>query len=167
MIHSAATVPSENFELQTASGQRKFPLPAEYYSTPPGDRRPLVAPWAPMGCGIASIVLLLLVFGGGYLAAHGGAAKLMELLLARSRADIATMYSRDVTPAQRKQLDLEMSALQKNIAARRVKLEALQPILRDMRDAMLDNVVTSEETNRLIRDFAAANAAANAATKSP
>src|SRR5258705_12381505 len=99
MIHSATAVETENFDTPPASpeppavpSRRRFPLPAEYYSAPPGDRRPLVAPWAPIGCGIVSIVMLAIAFTGGYLASHGGAMTLMNWFINRSRTDIPEMY---------------------------------------------------------------------------
>ena len=161
---------SEKFEQQpapsespsTAPARRSFPLPAEYYSAPPGDRAPLFAPWATTGCGTTALVLLVVAFTGGYAFSHGGATKLLTWLFTRTQSDIGTMYGKDVTSVQRGELDWEMTSLQKNLAAKRISLEQLQPILKDMRDAMLDAKVTSAETNKLIGDFHAANAAAKA-----
>jgi hypothetical protein len=164
MIHSPAAVQTENFDAPASPPQppppptrRGFPLPAEYYSTPPGDRRPLVAPWVPVGCGTVSIVLLAAVFTGGYFAAHGGALSLMQWLISRTRSEITPMFAKDVTAAQKAEFDRQMSALEKNLRAKRVGLEAMQPVLRDMRDAMLDSTVTPEETQKLITDLRAAN----------
>ena len=137
-------------------------FPAEYYAAPPGDRRPLFAPWATTGCGIAALALLVLAFTAGYFASHGGAAGLMGWVFSQTQTEIVPMYTKDVTAAQKSQLDWEIKSLQKNMAAKRVPLDRLQIILRDMRDAMLDQKVTSEETNRLIGDLRAANTTAGA-----
>ena len=164
MIHSAAAVQTENFEAPPTVPEpsrepirRGVPLPAEYYSTPPGDRRPLVAEWVPIGCGAVSVAILLAVFTGGYFAAHGGASSLMQWVISQSRSDISRIFAKDVTPQQKKTFDAEMAALEKNIAAKRVGITALQPFLRDMRDFMLDQKVTADETRRLITDLETIN----------
>jgi hypothetical protein len=164
MIHSAEAVQTEKFDSLTPPpapvsnpGGRGFPLPAEYYSAPPGDRRPLFAPWAATGCGIAAVVLLIAVFTVGYVAAHGGATQLMTWFISSSRKDIAGMYAKDVTAAQKADFDREMTALQANFVAKRIRLEGLQPVLRDMRDAMLDDKVTPDEVKKLVTDLQTAN----------
>jgi hypothetical protein len=144
-------------EPVSAPGRRGFPLPAEYYAAPPGDRRPLFAPWAIAGCGIVAVVVLIAVFSAGYFAAHGGAAQLMTFFISSSRRDIAAMYARDVTASQKADFDRGMVTLQTNLGARRVGLEALQPVLRDMRDAMLDDKVTPDEVKKLVTDLQTAN----------
>lgn len=166
----SSVVESENFEHplspaespSTAPARPPFPLPAEYYSAPPGDRAPLFAPWATTGCGTVAIVLLILAFTAGYVFSHGAATRMLTWVFSKSQSDIVPMYGKDVTAGQKGELDSEMTSLKKNLAAKRISLDRLQPILRDMRDAMLDQKVTSEETNKLIVDFRAANAAAGA-----
>jgi hypothetical protein len=164
MIHSAEAVQTEKIDSLTPppapvsnTGQRGFPLPAEYYSAPPGDRRPLFAPWAATGCGVAAVVLLIAVFAAGYFAAHGGATQLMTWFISSSRKDITAMYAKDVTAGQKADFDREMAALQTNMGAKRIRLEGLQPVLRDMRDAMLDDKVTSDEVKKLVTDLQTAN----------
>jgi hypothetical protein len=164
MIHSAEAVQSEKFDSPTpppgpasATSGRGFPLPAEYYSAPPGDRRPLFAPWATTGCGSVAVLILLLLFAAGYLATHGGAMWLMTRFVSSSRKDIAAMYAKDVTASQKSDFDRGMAALQTNLGAKRVGLEALQPVLRDMRDAVLDEKVTSDEVKKLVTDLQTAN----------
>lgn len=143
---------------------RRFSVPADYYSTPPGDRTPLFAPWATTGCGSVALALLAVAFTGGYVASHGGTTSLMTWVFSQTQSEIVPMYRKDVTPAQKAALDGEMKSLQVNVTAKRIPLERLQVILRDMRDAMVDNVVTPEETSRLTVDIHAANATAGATT---
>src|SRR6476620_10929257 len=119
MIHSAAAVQTENFEAPPTVPEpsrepirRRFPLPAEYYSTPPGDRRPLVAEWVPLGCGGVSVALLLAVFTAGYYAARGGAVSLMQWVISQSRSDIARIFAKDVTALQKNTFDAEMAELE-------------------------------------------------------
>ena len=164
MIHSAAAVQTENFEAPPTVLEpsrepirRRFPLPAEYYSTAPGDRRPLVAEWVPLGCGGVSVALLLAVFTAGHYAAHGGAVTLMQWVISQSRSDIARIFAKDVTALQKNTFAAEMTELEKNIAAKRVGIGAMQPFLRDMRDFMLDQKVTADETQRLITDLETMN----------
>ncbi len=141
---------------------RRFAFPADYYAAPPGDRTPLFAPWATTGCGAAALVVLVGAFGAGYVFSHGGATSLMSWMFSKTQSDIVTMYAKDVTARQKADLDFELTSLQKNVAAKRISLERLQPILGELRDAMLDNLVTSDETNKLIVAFRAVNATAGA-----
>ncbi len=164
MIHSGEAVQSENFEVPaippapvSAPGRRRTPLPAEYYSAPPGDRPRLFAPWAATGCGIAATAFLGVFFAAGYFATHGGMMRLMSWFISSSRRDMAAIYDKDVTAGQRTDFDREMTSLQTNLTAKKVGLEALQPVLRDMRDAMIDDKVTSAEMTKLLTDLHTAN----------
>jgi hypothetical protein len=109
------------------------------------------------GCGTASIVLLALAFGGGYVAAHGGAISLMDWFLGRAQSDLAPMFTKDVTPVQHQTFDREMGTLRQNVRAKRVSIESMQPLLGDLRDAMLDENVTAAETKKLITDLQTLN----------
>ena len=164
MIHSAAAVQTENFEAPPTVPEpfrepirRRFPLPAEYYSTAPGDRRPLVPEWVPLGCGGVSVALLVVVFTAGYFAAHGGAVSLLQWLISQSRSDITRLFTKDVTAAQKQTFDAEMTKLEKNVTSKRVGIQSMQPFLRDMRDFMLDQKVTADETQKLITDLETVN----------
>jgi hypothetical protein len=168
MIHSASLVQTENFDsdptapepLEAPPRHPPFPMPAEYYSTPPGDRPPIFPTWVVAGCGIVSIVILVALFGAGYAAANGGLSTVMGWFFQQSRAELTGMYGKDVTVTQKAAFDAELAAFQKNLEAKRVGMGKLQSVLSDMRDIMSDSRVTPREIDRLTADLRAANAAA-------
>jgi endonuclease/exonuclease/phosphatase (EEP) superfamily protein YafD len=86
----------------------------------------------------------------------------MSWMFSKTQSDIGTMYAKNVTARQKADLDFELTSLQKNLAAKRISLDRLQPVLGELRDAMIDNVVTSDETNKLIAAFRAVNTTAGA-----
>jgi len=175
MIHSAPLVQTENFDSDLTPSEPvatqprcpPFPLPAEYYSTPSGDRPPLFPTWVAAGCGSASIVLLVVLFGAGYAAAHGGLSTIMGWFFSKSRSELAGMYTKEVTAKQKAAFDAELNALQKNLEAKRVGPDKLQPLLTDMRSAMSDQRVTPQEIDKMTADIRAANAAAKTPSTSP
>jgi len=175
MIHSGPLVQTENFDsepappepVETPARRPSFPLPAEYYSTPPGGRPPIFPSWMVAGCGSLSIVLLVVLFGTGYAAAHGGLSSLTKWFFSQSRGELAGMYTKDVTAAQKAAFDAEMNEMQKNVDAKRVGIEKLQPLLSDIRGAMSDQRVTPQELEKMTGDARAANAAAKMHSTSP
>ena len=85
-----------------------FRRPADYYATPVGDAKPLFPRWVPYGCGIASIVLIVIVFAGGYFAVHGGMGQLLAFMFGSMHDEVARMFTKDVSPAQKAAFEQEM-----------------------------------------------------------
>jgi len=82
-----------------------FRRPADYYSSPVGDARPLFPRWVPYGCGSAAIVVLLIVFGLGIAAQRGLMGEMFELMLASMQGEIDKMFTPDVKPADKATFD--------------------------------------------------------------
>ena len=128
-----------------------FRRPADYYAAPPGEAPPLFPRWVPFGCGAASLLAIVVLFIGGALAGGGKGGGIFATLFGTMQSEIHGMFTKDVTPAQKAAFDAEMNALRGNLGAGKVSIDRLQPLLRAIRDASVDNKVTPEETERLTR----------------
>lgn len=125
-----------------------FVRPAEYYELPQTKR--ILPRWVPFGCGMASIVFLLLLFAGGAALSGGRAGAFLESMFGKMQTDIDGEFTKDVTAQQRAAFDGEMKALRVRIRTSQVKMEKLQPLLRAMLEASEDNKITPAEADRLI-----------------
>jgi hypothetical protein len=134
-----------------------FRRPADYYSSPVGEARPLFPKWVPYGCGTAAIVVLLIVFGLGIAVSRGAMGELFDLMFATMQGEIDKMFTKDVQPADRAAFDAEMKAMRESVRQNRLSMERLQPLLRTLREVVSDERVTPEETQQLIREIHAIN----------
>jgi len=130
-----------------------FRRPADYYSTPAGDARPLFPRWVPFGCGTASIIVLMLVFALGAAVSTGALGELLDLMFGSMQGEIDKMFTAEVKPPQKAAFDAEMATMRTAIRANRLSLDGLQPLLRSMRDVSSDEHVTAAETEQLTREI--------------
>lgn len=135
-------------ELSHDSGIR---TPVRYYSSLQTEVRPIVPRGVAIGCGLVSATLLLLLFAGGALVGHLGMGRLMDPLLGRMSDELATMYTKDVTPQERKQLADEITRLRENIRSGRVSVASLDPVMSSLRTAISDQRITAAEADKLTR----------------
>jgi hypothetical protein len=154
-------------EAPAPHSRRPFRLPADYYSSPATDVRPMLPRGVPIGCGIASIVILVLLFSAGAFFARGGAGNFMGFIIEQTLTDIEGKYAKDVTPAQRRDLAAELNRLRDNAGKDRVKLPQMQPILESMRDVLRDGTVSSQEVDALTQKVIDANVRAGAPRPTP
>lgn len=117
----------------------------------------MVAPWVPYGCGSAAILLLIVVFAAGGALSHGGMGSLLDLLLSSIQQEVERMFTRDVTPAEKTQFEVQMGSLREHVRQNKVPLERLQPLLRSVREVSSDQHITPAEAEQLIREIEAAN----------
>jgi len=136
-----------------------FRRPADYYSTPTGDAKPLFPRWVPYGCGTAAIVLLLVVFVGGVFAARGGMGQLFDFMFGSMQGEIDKMFTKEVTPAQKADFDNEMKTMRDAVRQNRLPIDRLQPLLRTMRDVTSDEHVTPAEADQLTKQMHEINTA--------
>jgi hypothetical protein len=136
-----------------------FRRPADYYSTPLGDAKPLFPHWVPYGCGTAAIVLLIAVFVGGVFAARGGMGQLFDFMFGSMQGEIDKMFTKDVTPAQKAAFDNEMKSMRDLVRQNRLPIDRLQPLLRTMRDVTSDEHVTPAEADQLTKEMHEINTA--------
>ena len=136
-----------------------FRRPADYYSTPVGEAKPLFPRWVPYGCGTASIVLILIVFAAGYFAVHGGMSRMMDLMFSSMQGEIEKMFTKDVSPTQKASYEREMKRLRDSVRQNRLPVDRLQPLLRTMRDVTEDEHVTPAEADQLTKEMHEINTA--------
>ena len=102
-----------------------------------------------MGCGTASLIVLVLLFLGGALAGGGRGGALFAMLFGTMRGEIDGMFTKDVTPAQKTAFDAEIQSLQRNLDQGKISVDKLQPLLRAIREVSADQRVTPQETERV------------------
>lgn len=130
---------------------RSFRLPADYYTAPWSDVRPLFPRWVPVGCGTAAAVILVLLFAGGAIVSGPRLAQLMDYILGTSLGELKGMYAADVTPGQKNQFDAEVNRLRDGLRSDKVSLQNLQPFLKTMESAIADKKVTAAEMETLTK----------------
>jgi hypothetical protein len=137
----------------SAPASTPFRRPADYYSTPIGDAKPLFPRWVPYGCGAAAIVILIVVFAGGVFAVRGGMGQLFDIMFGSMQTEIDKMFTKDVSPAQKAAFEREMKTMRDAVRQNRLRVDRLQPLLRTMRDATSDEQVTPAETDELTKEM--------------
>jgi hypothetical protein len=162
---SDPTSPDLDLNPSDSSPPPRFHIPADYYAAPTADIRPLFPRGVKLGCGVASAVLLLIIFAAGAVVAHRGIGKLMDPLLGMMSDEISSMYAKDVTPPQRNALAGEITALREGIRNGRVPVARLDPIMTSLREAIRDQRLTQVETEKLTKEIHAVNAAPPPASK--
>ena len=134
-----------------AAPPRTFRLPADYYTAPLSDVRPLFPKWVPLGCGTASAVILVLLFAGGAVLTGSRLAQLMDYVIGTSLGELKGMFAPDVTAQQKARFDAEVKQLREGLRSDRVSLQNLQPFLKMMQTAIADKKVTHDEVERLTK----------------
>jgi hypothetical protein len=130
-----------------------FRRPADYYSSPAGEVRPLFPKWVPFGCGTAAIVALLVVFGLGIAVSRGGMGELFNFMFASMQGEIDKMFTKDVKPADKIAFEAEMKAMRESVRQNRISVDRLQPLLRTLRDVVSDERVTPAETQQMTQEI--------------
>ena len=126
---------------------RSFLWPAEYYAseTP----KPVLPQWATYGCGIASVVVLLLVFAGGAWLAGGGFLQVLDISFGMTMGEMRGMYTPEVTAAQKKGLEDSVESLREQVRNGRIPDKNLQGLLQTMQKAMKDEKLTGAEVDSI------------------
>jgi hypothetical protein len=126
-----------------------FRVPADYYSTDLSTVRPLFPRWVAYGCGTAAILgVLLLVLIGGWLQG-GGATVALDWMFGQLHTELKPMMAKDVTPAQKAQLESEITTFRANMKSGKLTFAQAQPILKLLQDQIGDQKVTGAELDRL------------------
>ena len=136
-----------------------FRRPADYYSSPTDELAPLFPRWVPFGCGTASIVLIVLLVVGAAGVSSGAFSQLFEFVFASMQGELDKMMGPDVKPPQKAAFDQEMKKMRDAVRSNRLRLDTLQPLMREFRAATSDERVTAAEVDRLTREVHAVNAA--------
>lgn len=132
-------------------------VPADYYGSSPAEVRPIFPRWVSTGCGVTAAVLLVVAFVGGAFIAHTGVGKLMDLLLGSMQGEMAPMFAKNVSPAQRAALESEFDRLRANVRSERISIAKLDPVISAVRDASADHEITPEEAAKMTAAMKALN----------
>ena len=130
-----------------------FRRPADYYSSPVEDVKPIFPRWVPFGCGSVSIVLLIVLVIGAAMASSGAFGEMFDLVFASMQGEVDKMMGRDVKAADKATFDSEMKTMRDAIRTKRLSVDRVQPLLRSIREVSADERVTAEEVKRLTREL--------------
>ena len=129
----------------------KIRFPAEYYSAPVSEVRPIFPQWAVVGCGGASALILVILFAAGALFSGERFGRIMDLVVGTSVGEVRSMYAADVTPAEKQQFDAEVNRMRDGLRAGKVQVKNLQPFIKEMQTAIEDKKVNAQELARLTK----------------
>ena len=155
MIHSPGSMPTGNFDApsvpptQRAESVRSYRLPADYYSAPLAEVKPVFPAWVPWGCGSLAALVLLVMFAGGAMLSGPRLATLIDLMLSMTIGEIKAMYQSDVTAAQKNAFDAEVKRMREGLRDGKVSVQKVQPFLQTMQKVIGDEKVTGAELERL------------------
>jgi len=138
--------------------ERRFIWPSAYYSSATPDA--VLPRWVSYGCGGAAVLALVLVFAGGAYLAGGGFVDLMDMTIGMSVGEAKGMYAAGIPAARKQSLDLEITAMRKNLREGKISVRSLQPFLEALRKVTSDSKVTAAEAATLEAAAKKANSSA-------
>jgi hypothetical protein len=136
-----------------------FRLPADYYTAPADEVRPVFPRWMPLGCGGAALVFLVLLFIGGAWAGGGGFGSVLDWVLGKMEPELTSSYTPDVTPTQRTAFEREYAHLREGVRNNKVDLVKMQKVLQSISEASSDKKLTSDEVVKLTKQMSEASKA--------
>lgn len=137
--------------------------PADYYSGP--SPVAVLPRGVTLGCGIAAVVALIVVFAGGAFMSSGGLVMMMDMGLGMSMGEVRGFYTPDVTAAQKQELEAVIESLRANLRDGKTSVTRLDPVLQTMRKTIADERMQPSEVEALAA--AARKAAVPAVPKAP
>jgi hypothetical protein len=144
-------------EISSSSTARSVRLPADYYSAPVSEIRPVFPRWVPLGCGSASIVFLVLLFAAGGWIQQGGLEWLMDFALGMMQTEMEAMFDKDVTDADKHALSEAMTSFRANIKTDKVPLLKVSPVIEKISPATADKHLSHAEVTSLVETIRQAN----------
>jgi len=111
----------------------------------------------PFGCGTAAIILLVVLVGVAAGISSGAFRGMFEMALASMEGEIEKMMAPDVKPNAKAAFEAEMKGIRESVRAGRLKIDRLQPLMRTMRETVIDERVTAAEVEELTRAAHAVN----------
>lgn len=133
---------------QPAADPLPFRRPADYYSTPGTELRPLFPRWVPMGCGWAALLFVIALFVAGAVAPRSGS--ILDMLFGKIQDDMTSHFTRDVTPAQKAAFAAEMKTLRAAASAGKLRLDRTQSFLHLATEVDADEKIDHAEADKLI-----------------
>ena len=157
MIQSPGSMPSGNFDEPVTSpppqpvAQNRFRFPADYYSAPLSEVKPVLPKWVPWGCGIAAAIFIVILFLVGSLMTGSRLAALVDMTVGMSVGEVKGAYASDVTEAQKAAFDKEVDSMRESLRDGRISTASIQPFLKTMQQAIKDEKVTGAEVEELTK----------------
>lgn len=155
--------PAAEAPVQDGGGSSAQPggsrRPADYYASP--RTAPRFPRWIPLTCGVAAILVIVLMVGVGAFLRSGGLAKLVALSFGQVNAEAGTMFAADVDEASRTAFSKALLGVRDAIADGKVDLSAALPLLQEMQKAIGDRRLSREEVDELTALFEGALAPAS------
>ena len=168
MIHSPGSMPSGNLDEpfvsapQPAASPRALRVPADYYSAPLAEVKPVFPKWVPWGCGSLSLFVLLVMFAGGAMLSGPRLATLIDLVLGMTIGEMKAMYQSDVTQEQKESFDAAVKTMRERLRDGQVSVQKVQPFLQSVQKAIGDEKVTAPELEGLTKSARDASGPARA-----
>ena len=141
-----------------------FRLPADYYTAPVSEVRPVFSKWVPFGCGTLAMLFVLLLFIGGAVAGSGGLGSAFEAIFSMMESEMTSAFAADVTPQDRAAFAAEYSKFRTNVGANRIDLTMMQTFLKSVTTSQEDQKLTADEVRQLTKELHDLNAAARPAS---
>ena len=135
--------------------QRRFIWPAEYYES--ATPAPVLPRGVSYGCGLAAVLVLVVVFAGGAWLAGGGFSQFLDFALGMTLSEMRPMYASDVTPAQKQALEGQIETMREHVRNGSMPVTNLQSLLQTMQKAMGDEKLTKAEVDELTAGAKKAN----------
>lgn len=155
MIHSSSSMPTGNFDDPAPASaappgtKPSLRLPAEYYTAPLSEVRPVFPKWVPWGCGTAAAIFLVILFVGGALLSGPRLGQLIDFVMGTTLGELRPMIAADVTPQQKQQFEDEVKRMREGLGNGQVAVQNVQPFLKAMQKAVSDEKVTAAELGEL------------------
>ena len=156
-MHTGNFEPEPSAPVPEHAARRGFRLPADYYSAPLSEVRPIFPRWVPYGCGIAAAVFMVLLFISGALLNGPAIGQGFDFIIGMSLGELRPMLAKDVTSEQKDAFELEVKAMREGLRNNRVDISRVQPFLQTMQKAIGDKKVTPQELGQLTEAAKAAS----------
>lgn len=129
--------------------------PADYYSSPSPER--VLPQWVTLGCGGLSVLALIVIFAAATWISSSGFGQFIDMSLGMTLADMRSRYAKDVSEADKKELETEVEAMRVSLRAEKIATTKLQPFLQELSRSTRDGKVTTDEVNRITAEAAKVN----------
>lgn len=129
--------------------------PADYYSLPSPER--VLPLWLSLGCGGLALVALIVIFAGSLFISSSGFGEFIDFTLGMSLGEMRGMYAKDISDAQKKQLETEVETMREHLRTERVATTKLQPFLQALSRSTRDGSVTAKEVQEITAEAARVN----------
>ncbi|MBK5258954.1 MAG: hypothetical protein JJE51_05120 [Thermoanaerobaculia bacterium] len=124
-------------------------LPADYYTAPLSEVRPVFPKWVPWGCGTAAAIFLGILFAGGALLNGPRLGQVIDFVMGTTLGELRPMIAADVTPQLKQQFEDEVKRMREGLRNGQVVVQNVQPFLKAMQKAVSDEKVTAAELGEL------------------